>query len=109
MIIYISGSDTCLCGKSSSQYIATISLLEDAGATIVNPSNLSFTQMGWSDTLQNRLNELKKCDAILMLPDWKEDVLARIELTAAMDLHLYILFHPIDESELKRILTALDV
>ena len=79
------------------------------GLSLVVPPEMAFAKMKWSDNVQNRLAELKKCDVVYMLPNWRNDVMTRIELTAAMDMKKHILFHPISCTEIKQLIAALDV
>lgn len=75
---------------------------------VIYPGELPLPQLNWSDTLQCRIEELKKCQAIYVLPNWKEDIMSRIELTIALDLNLETIFHPIPNTELRKVLTSLD-
>ena len=75
---------------------------------VVNPSEMAFSKMSWSDTLNNRVELLKKSQAVYVLPNWKDDIMARIELTVAMDLKLHTFFHPVSPKELKQLVTTLD-
>jgi hypothetical protein len=76
--------------------------------TIIAPAEMPFNQMNWADKLQNRIELIKKSNAMYVLPNWKEDVMARIELTMAMDMKLLTFFHPISNKEIKDLLTTLD-
>ena len=107
--IYISGLEQSEYCNISEGVNSAIELLKDKGVSVINPYDMPFSKMSWSDTLQSRLSELCKCDAIVMMPFWKEDILSRIELTAAMDMHLHTFFYPIEESEVQELITALDV
>ncbi len=82
--------------------------LKSLKCMVVNPTEMAFAKMSWSDTLQNRLELLKKSQAIYVLPNWKDSIMARIELTVAMDLKLHTLFHPTSNKEIKQIITSLD-
>jgi hypothetical protein len=75
---------------------------------VVNPMEMSFPKMSWSDKLDSRVELLKKSQAVYVLPNWRENIMSRIELTVAMDLKLRTLFHPISNKELKKLLTTLD-
>jgi|GEM_PF-3470329 len=72
--------------------------------SVIHPTEMAFAKMSWSDTLQSRIELLKKSQAIYVLPNWKESIMARIELTVAMDLRLHTLFHPISNKEIKQII-----
>jgi hypothetical protein len=82
--------------------------LKSLKCAVVNPSEMAFSKMSWSDTLSNRVELLKKSHAVYVLPNWRDSIMARIELTVAMDLKLHTFFHPISTKELKQIVTTLD-
>ena len=75
---------------------------------VVNPTEMTFTKMSWSDTLNNRIELLKNSQAVYVLPNWKDSIMARIELTVAMDMKLHTFFHPVSNKEIKQIITTLD-
>lgn len=81
MIIYLSGitHDTDL-----KEIDKLKSHVMELGCTIFLPEDKSFGQLGWAEDLQNRLGLLSNSSAIYMLPNWKDSIMARIELTAAM-------------------------
>ncbi len=81
--------------------------LKSMRCSVVNPTEMAFAQMSWSDTLQNRIELLKNSQAVYVLPNWKDSIMARIELTVAMDLKLHTLFHPTSNKEIKQIITSL--
>lgn len=82
--------------------------LKSLKCSVVNPLEMAFSQMSWSDTLNSRVELLKKSHAVYVLPNWKDDIMSRIELTVAMDLKLHTLFHPVSPKELKQLVTTLD-
>lgn len=84
------------------------SRLKSLKCAVVNPSEMAFSKMSWSDTLNSRVELLKKSNAVYVLPNWKDNIMARIELTVAMDLKLHTFFHPISNKELKQLVTTLD-
>jgi hypothetical protein len=66
----------------------------------------TVTEQGaWTEKLRSRLGLLQDCPVIYMLPDWKNSILARIELTAAMNDKKYLCFSPED---IRNIITTLD-
>ncbi|WP_282039361.1 DUF4406 domain-containing protein [Saccharicrinis aurantiacus] len=75
--------------------------------SVVNPTEMAFTKMSWSDTLHKRIELLKSSQAIYVLPDWRDNIMARIELTVAMDLKLRTIFHPSSNKEIRQIITSL--
>lgn len=82
--------------------------LKSLKCVVLNPSEMAFSKMSWSDTLDNRIKLIKKSQAVYVLPNWRDSVMARIELTVAMDLKLQTFFHPISNPEIKKLITTLD-
>jgi len=75
---------------------------------IINIQDVLSLNTTWSDSLTNRIELLKKSQAIYVLPTWRENTISRIELTIAMDLKLLLLFHPVTNKEIKQLITTLD-
>ncbi|MCT4643882.1 MAG: hypothetical protein N4A74_02765 [Carboxylicivirga sp.] len=75
---------------------------------IVNPENISFPSTNWSDLLTKRLELLKRSQIVYVLPNWKDNIMSRIELTVAMDMNLETVFHPVSNKEIKKLITTLD-
>jgi hypothetical protein len=76
--------------------------------TVIDPKELPFSKMSWSNTLNNRIEQIKNSNVIYVLPNWKDSIIARIELTVAMDMQLPTIFHPASNKEIKQIITTLD-
>ncbi len=107
--IYICGSD--IPENSSKGLVDTDKIkakLKSLKCAVVNPTEMPFVKMSWTDKLDNRVQLLKKSQAVYVLPNWKESIMSRIELTVAMDLKLETIFHPMSHKEIKQIITALD-
>lgn len=62
--------------------------------TVIDPSGKAYPDMGWTDALENRMEMVKNSQVLYILPNWRENVMSRIELTVAMDLHKHTIFHP---------------
>lgn len=106
--IYICGDDISQSGSKGLVDTDKIKAkLKSMRCSVVNPTEMAFAKMSWSDTLQNRLELLKNSQAVYVLPNWKDSIMARIELTVAMDLKLHTLFHPTSNKEIKQIITSL--
>ena len=107
--IYICGIDTSPNDKK--KFVDTEKLKAKFKAmkcTVIDPTEMPFSKMSWSDTLQNRIEQIKNSNAIYMLPNWKDSIMARIELTVAMDMKLHTFFHPVSNKEIKHLITTLD-
>ena len=81
--------------------------LKSMRCSVINPSELPIMQLSWTDTMERRIEQLKKCQAVYVLPNWRESILARIELTVAMDLRIETIFHPASNKEIREIITSL--
>ncbi len=103
--IYVSGRDDM---SLDVELISIKKRFSRRGFGLIIPQEKAFTRTPWADGVQNRLEALKKCDVIYMLPKWQESIISRIELTAAMDLKKETLFHPVSNEDIKQLLTALD-
>jgi hypothetical protein len=107
--IYICGGD--IPDNSSKGLVDTDKIkakLKSLKCAVVFPIEMPFAKMSWTDKLDSRVQLLKKSQAVYVLPNWRESIMARIELTVAMDLKLHTIFHPTSNKEIKQILTSLD-
>nr|WP_321411406.1 DUF4406 domain-containing protein [uncultured Carboxylicivirga sp.] len=107
--IYICGDDSPQQEKEG--FVDTEKIkarLKSLKCAVLTPSDMAFSKMSWSDTINNRVELLKKSQAVYVLPNWRESIMARIELTVAMDLKLHTFFHPVSNAELKKLVTTLD-
>ncbi|WP_430811565.1 MULTISPECIES: DUF4406 domain-containing protein [unclassified Carboxylicivirga] len=107
--IYICGNETD--SDDGRYYLETDKIkkkLKSMRCSVINPTEIPYIHMGWTDAMESRISQLKKCQAIYVLPNWKENIMARIELTVAMDLKLETIFHPVSNKEIREILTSLN-
>jgi hypothetical protein len=107
--IYICGGD--MSQNSSKSMVDTEKIkakLKSLRCVVVNPIEMPFSKMSWTDKLDSRVQLIKKSQAVYVLPGWKENIMSRIELTVAMDLKLETIFHPTSNKEIKQIITSLD-
>jgi hypothetical protein len=102
MIIYLSGitPDTDL-----KEIDRLKSHIMELGYTIFNPEDKSFNQLSWAENLQNRLGFMSSSKAIYMLPNWRDSIMARIELTAAMSDKIPACF---SLEDINKLITTLD-
>jgi len=108
-IIYICGIETSHNDKNGLSETEKIKAkLKAMKCAVVNPMEMAFAQMSWSDTIQNRVELLKKSHAVYVLPNWRDSIMARIELTVAMDMKIHTFFHPASTKEIKQLITTLD-
>ena len=103
--IYICGNEPDKENENTKKMKEMLSKLK---CTIIDPKEQAFSKMNWSDTLQSRIEQIKNSDIIYVLPNWKDDVMNRIEVTVAMDMKLHTLFHPVSNKEIKQLLATLD-
>lgn len=79
--------------------------LLNLGFEILFPDESENEALSWSDRLKLRLDYLQNCCAIYMIYNWKDSIMARIELTAAMSEKKHLCF-TIDD--IKDLITTLD-
>lgn len=102
MVVYLSGTNY---ETNKPELERLKAYLFDLGCTIIVPEEKALNKLKWSENLQLRLSFLNSSNAIYMLPNWKDSVMARIELTSAMNDKKHLCFSPKDIRELK---TTLD-
>ena len=93
MKIYIAGAIT---GYTPEQFHAKFEECRDRvalkypQAQIIIPTDLCPDDMGWADCMKICLNELKSCNLIYMMKDWKESKGATAEHIVAEILDIAI-------------------
>lgn len=80
-------------------------LIRKQGFDIILPEQQEIINKSWADKLKSRLDHLQSCFAIYMVSTWRDSLIARVELTAAMSDKMQICFSPED---LKYLITTLD-
>jgi len=106
--IYICGNDAMV--NNSQNALETNKVkkkLESMRCSVINPPEIQYIDLGWTDIMETRIKQLKKCQAVYVFPDWRSNIMARIELTVAMDLKLQTIFHPSSNKEIRQIITSL--
>lgn len=102
MIIYFSGithnTDLKEIDRFKSHFM-------ELGCAIFLPEDKSFNQLSWAENLQNRLSFPGNSNAIYMFPNWRDSIMARIELTAAMSNKLPACF---SLEDINKLITTLD-
>lgn len=84
MKVYISGKITGLDRQVAvGNFARAEKILKSKGYEVVNPTRLCTADMDWDEAMKICIAELKKCDAIYMLPDWRESKGAIIEVQEA--------------------------
>ena len=78
--------------------------LKTLKCSVINPIEMPLERMSFYD----RLQLIKKSDAIYVLPNWADDVMNRVELQAAMEMKIEALYHPVTNKEIKQLITTLD-
>nr|WP_321409079.1 DUF4406 domain-containing protein [uncultured Carboxylicivirga sp.] len=102
MIVYLSGINN----ETDIKEIDRLKIdLLTLGCTVISPEDKELDKLNWSENLRLRLSFIHSSSTIYMLPDWKESLMARIELTAAMDDKMPLCFSPED---IRGLLTTLD-
>lgn len=92
--VYIAGKITGLeYDDAFAKFAAAEKHLAERGFEPVNPMRKTSEQAGlsWSDYMKEDIPYLLKCDAIYLLPDWKDSRGAQLEYTIARELGLIIM------------------
>ena len=68
-------------------------MLKRKGHSIFNPAQINaYPEFTWEDYISVTKAMLKRCDAILLLPDWKDSKGANLEYEYAKKLGLSVFF-----------------
>lgn len=88
--VYISGPMTDCPGYNFDNFEKAAELIEAGGDVSVSPADMTGVKEGWEweDYLREDLRLILDCDAIVLLPGWKESRGARLEYDTAKRLGL---------------------
>jgi hypothetical protein len=93
MVVYISGKMTGLEPEiDKKNFQKAKEFLQNAGYDCVNPIDLNNSGVAWIDAMKVDITELMQCNAIAMLPNWKESKEATIEHYIAFNLGLKVFY-----------------
>lgn len=87
--IYVSGPMSNLPDLNFPAFNAAAAELRALGYTVINPAEKQDEGkpgMTWEDYMRQDIRLMMDCDAIHMLPNWKQSRGARLELLIAMEL-----------------------
>ena len=91
--IYISGKISGMEQEAATMFAEAETLLLVRGFKVINPMTLPHQHnRTWHSYMREDIKELCNCDAIYMLPTWKESDGAIIEYLLARNLNLEIIF-----------------
>ena len=94
MKVYISGKITGLERQVAvANFARAEKYLKSKGCEVVNPTKLCDEHASWDDAMKICIDELTKCDAIYLLPDWRESKGAKIEVQEAYENCIQFLNH----------------
>ncbi|MCL2291209.1 MAG: DUF4406 domain-containing protein [Bacteroidetes bacterium] len=92
MKVYIAGKVTGLNLADAFVKFGTAEFqLKQAGYDVVNPMRICSQSWSWEKCMKACIMGLVQCDAIYLLPDWKESEGARLEYYIAKKLKLKII------------------
>jgi len=90
--VYIAGPMTGLPGNNYPAFNAVANQLRQQGYKVENPAESSPPACGtWEGWMRLGIEKLIRCQALVLLPGWRESRGARIEHHLALDLGLEIL------------------
>ena len=92
--LYISGPMTGKPGLNFPAFIDAARNLREQGYEVINPVEInSDPNAKWEDCLKKDIEELKKCDVIVLLDGWHQSKGARVELGVALSREMEIRFY----------------
>lgn len=98
--IYVAGPMTGYPNLNFQAFHATAAALRSHGWHVENPAEINAEPAaGWLTCMRADIARLVTCDAIYMLPGWKQSRGARIEHSLAVGLGLEVTYHHADGTE----------
>lgn len=89
--IYIAGPMTGLPELNFPAFHAAAATLRGFGFEVVNPAEINVHQDGrWEDCMRADIRELVTCDAVALLPGWKQSRGAQLEHHIAQALGMVV-------------------
>ena len=92
--LYVSGPMTGLPSLNFPAFIDATRTLRSMGYQVTNPVEINDDKNAkWEDCLKKDIEELMKCDAIVLLDGWSMSRGARLEMYVAAEVGMGILFY----------------
>jgi len=102
MIVYLSGINI----DTDKQDLDRLRYnLFELGCTVITPEAKELEKLNWSENIRLRISFIQSSSTIYMLPNWNDNKISRIELTAAMEDKKPLCFSPED---IRTLITTLD-
>lgn len=93
MRVYISGPMTGLPGYNYQAFLEAETKLRAQGYEVENPAR-NEPQDCWLDYMRQAVAQLAECDAVHLLPGWKDSRGAQVEYQLARGLGLWVMYPP---------------
>lgn len=91
MTVYLSGPITGVEGYMEN-FERFESLLQSRGYKVVNPAKFVFDpSISYDEIMEHDIAELAKCDAIYLMPGWRNSKVAVMEMNFAREKNIHIL------------------
>ena len=98
--VYIAGKVTGEPPKECREkFIKAEFLLKKRGFSVVNPTRLVSPTSDWQNAMRICIKNLAECDAIYMLPDWKQSKGAKLEHAIAKATGLKVIYNYVEQGD----------
>lgn len=90
--VYLAGRMSGVKEHNYPKFFKAEKRLQEAGYIVVNPARLNKAGELWTDCLRNDIKHIvTQCSGIALLDDWHKSRGARLELSLALRLEMYVI------------------